>query len=133
MPCTGAEVRVLPSRLIFNTVHMEKKLGKIEKVSFGLGGYQSTQLGLQVELKFEEHSVCGDSIGFWDAETVKHNEHCQWSEEDRDKEYAKTLRFVSKLLKDAKVPTVDRLKGVPVEVTLENRSLKSWRILTEVV
>ena len=45
----------------------------------------------------------------------------------------KTLKNVSKYLKEAKVSSVDKLKGIPVEVTFENNTIKSWRILTEVL
>jgi hypothetical protein len=43
------------------------------------------------------------------------------------------MRYVSKLLKDAKVNSVDELKGKPVEVTFDGNMLKEWRILTEVL
>jgi hypothetical protein len=43
------------------------------------------------------------------------------------------MRFVSKLLKEAKVNRVENLKDVPVEVTLDGMLLKEWRILTEVL
>jgi hypothetical protein len=36
-------------------------------------------------------------------------------------------------LNDAKVNSVDRLKGVPVEATFDGNLLKEWRILTEVL
>ena len=36
-------------------------------------------------------------------------------------------------LKAAKVRNVDDLIGKPIEVTMENRSLKDFRILTEVL
>lgn len=111
---------------------MEKKLGKIESISFGHGGYQDSMLGLQVTLSAKSWGV-GDFKGTWDAELIKHSEHTNWSEEDRDKGYSDTMRFLSKLLKDAKVSTVDKLKGVPVEVTFDGMMLKEWRILTEVI
>jgi hypothetical protein len=111
---------------------MEKKLGKIESVSFGLGGYQGAMLGLHVTLSAGSWGV-GDSKANWDAEQIKWSEHTKWSEEDRDGWYAEIMRYVSKLLKEAKVDSVDRLKGKPVEVTLDGNMLKSWRILTEVL
>jgi len=43
------------------------------------------------------------------------------------------MRFVSKLLKEAKVDNVDKLKGIPVEVTFDGMMLKEWRVLTEVL
>ena len=111
---------------------MEKRLGKIESVSFGLGGYQGAKLGLHVTLGDGSWGV-GDSRANWDAEQIKWSEHSKWSEEDRDVWYAEIMRYVSKLLKDAKVDSVDKLKGKPVEVTFYGNTLKEWRILTEVL
>lgn len=111
---------------------MIKKLGKIKSVKFGLGGYQDATIGLHVTLAGTVWGVC-DSRSAWDAETIKWTEHCNWTEADRDKQYAELVRYVSKLLKEAKVSSVDQLKGIPVEVTFEGNSLKEWRILTEVL
>ena len=110
----------------------EKKLGKIESVQFGLGGYQDSQLGLSITLGDGSWGV-GDFKGNWDAESIKWSENCKWTEEDRDKGYSDTMRFLSKLLKDAKVRSVDKLKGIPVEVTFDGNTLKEWRVLTEVL
>jgi hypothetical protein len=111
---------------------MEKKLGKIEDVRFGLGGYQGAMLGLHVTLGNGSWGV-GDTKSNWDSEQIKWSEHTKWTEEDRDGWYAEIMRYVSSLLKDAKVDSVDKLKGKPVEVTLDGNQLKSWRILTEVL
>jgi len=111
---------------------MEKKLGKIEDVRFGLGGYQGAMLGLHVTLGNGSWGV-GDSKSNWDSEQIKWTEHTKWTEEERDGWYAEIMRYVSSLLKDAKVDSVDKLKGKPVEVTLDGNQLKSWRILTEVL
>ena len=111
---------------------MEKKLGKIEAVKFGVGGYQDAMLGIHVTLGNGSWGV-GDTRANWDAEQIKWSEHSKWSEKDRDVWYAEIMRYVSKLLKDAKVDSVDKLKGKPVEVTLDGNLLKEWRILTEVL
>jgi hypothetical protein len=111
---------------------MEKKLGKIESVSFGLGGYQGAMLGLHVTLGNGSWGV-GDTRANWDSEQIECSDHSKWTEEDRDGWYAEIMRYVSSLLKDAKVDSVDQLKGKPVEVTLDGNMLKSWRILTEVL
>jgi hypothetical protein len=111
---------------------MEKRLGKIESVKFGLGGNQDSQLGLSVILGDGSWGV-GYFKGEWDAERIKWLEHCQWTEEDRTIGYSETMRYLSKLLKDAKVDSVDKLKGIPVEVTLDGNTLKEWRVLTEVL
>jgi hypothetical protein len=111
---------------------MEKRLGKIESASFGLGGYQGAMLGLHVTLGNGTWGV-GDSKGNWDAEQISCSEHSKWTESDRDEWYSEIMRYVSKLLKDAKVDSVDKLKGKPVEVTFDGNILKGWRILTEVL
>ena len=111
---------------------MEKKLGKIEEVSFGLGGYQGAMLGLHVTLGDGSWGV-GDSKSNWDAEQIKWTKNAQWTESQRDESYSEIMRYVSKLLKDAKVNSVDMLKGKPVEVTFDGNQLAEWRILTEVL
>lgn len=111
---------------------MEKKIGKIESVSFGIGGYQDAMIGLNVTLSSSGWGV-GDSRVAWDAELIKWTKNCKWTESERDKQYSEIMRYVSKLLKDAKVKTVDKLKGIPVEVTFDGNILKEWRVLTEVL
>lgn len=111
---------------------METKLGRISNVRFGHGGYQDTQIGISFTLEGQGWGV-SDFKGDWDAELIEHTEHCKWTEINRDKNYADTVRYLSQLLKDAKKDTVDELKGVPIEVTFEGNILKSWRILTEVL
>lgn len=64
---------------------------------------------------------------------IKRSDITQWTEEDRSKSIDESVRFVSKLLKRAKVGSVDKLKGIPVEVTFDGNMLKEWRILTEVL
>jgi hypothetical protein len=112
--------------------NMEKRLGKIESVRFGHGGYQDACIGISVTLGNGSWGV-GDFKGAWDPEMIKRSEYTQWTEEDRTKSIDDTIRFVSKLLKDAKVDSIDKLKNIPVEVTFEGMSLKEWRILTEVL
>lgn len=111
---------------------MEKKLGKIQNVKFGIGGYPDAMIGLHVTLGNNGWDV-GDSRSAWDAEIIKCSENCKWTEDDRDKKYAEVLRYLSKLLKDAKVDSVDKLKGIPVEVTFDGVRLKEWRVLTEML
>jgi hypothetical protein len=111
---------------------METKLGKLEKVRFGIGGYNDAMIGLHVTISGSSWGVC-DSRSAWDSEVIKWSESCKWSEEDRDRDYADIMRKVSSLLKQAKVTDVSRLNGIPVEATFEGNSLKSWRILTEVL
>jgi len=44
---------------------MEKKLGKIESVKFGLGGYQGAMLGLHVSLGNGGWGVSEDTDSFY--------------------------------------------------------------------
>ena len=41
--------------------------------------------------------------------------------------------FTYDIIQQAGVDSVEKLKGIPVEVTLENNAFKSFRILTEVL
>ena len=109
----------------------EKKLGKIEWVSFGIGGYQDAMLGLSVTLSGGSW-VVGDFKGFW-SQTIKCTTHSKWTEADRSAAYADTARFVDDLLRKAKKTDVAKLVGVPVEVEFDGMSLRSWRVLEEVL
>jgi len=111
---------------------MRKELGKISDVYFGLGGYQDACIGINLSFTTGNSGVSASKTA-WDAELIKHSEHCEWSEESRNAEYAEIVRFISKLLADAKVIKVADLLNVPVEITVENNTLKDWRILTEVL
>jgi hypothetical protein len=111
---------------------MTKELGKIEKVRFGHCGYQDSCLGISFVLSGKGWGLT-DSKSTWDAELIKWSEHSKWTEEDRDKQYSEIMRYVSKLLKDAKVSNIDQLQGKPIEVTLDGMLLQEWRILTEVL
>ena len=110
----------------------EKILMKITHATFGLGGYQETQLGLHLSFSSSSSGV-STSYAYWDYESIECSERCKWSENDRTIALADVLRKLSKLLKDAKVSSVDRLVGVPVEVTLEGNTFSDFRILTEVL
>lgn len=110
----------------------EKVLGKIESVFFGLVGYHDPALGIHFTFSFEGSGISA-SRATHDPETIKWTESYKWTEEDRDKEIIEIFRYISKLLKQAKVRTVEKLRNIPVEVTLEGNTLKDWRILTEVL
>lgn len=113
---------------------MEKKLGKIVSVSFGLGGYQDCQLGLSLGFEGSKDCWgCGAFIGNWDPESIKHDKHSKWSEGDRAVWHDDVMRKLSKILKQAKVNSVDKLKNIPVEVIFDGNMLKDWRILEEVL
>lgn len=108
----------------------EKKLGKIEKVSYGLCGYQDAQLGLSITISGDGWGVGADKPGAWATEPSKHS---KWTKDDQIKGLGENALFIGKLLEAAKVRSVDKLKGIPVECEFDGNMLKTWQILTEVL
>lgn len=111
---------------------MEKRLGKIKDVRFGLGSYQDAMIGLHVTLGGGSWGVM-DSKCTWDPQMVECTKHTKWTEEERSKNLSDIMRHISKLLSEAKVNSIEKLKNVPVEVTFDGNMLVEWRILTEVL
>ena len=109
------------------------ELGKIENIRFGMGGYQDVQLGLTVTIGSKK-SCWGvqDFKGFWNYE-ITADEHSKWTEVDRELQWVKLMKFVGELLRQAKTTSLEDLRGIPVEATFEGMTLKSWRILEEVL
>jgi hypothetical protein len=121
-----------------NGVKTMKHLGKIASVTFGHVGYQGAMLGISFSFSFDECCGVSDSKCAWDAEMIECSDRNKWTEEDRSQKYDEIMRFVSKLLSDAKVSDVNDLSGKPVELEFDGESclgstLKAWRILTEVI
>jgi hypothetical protein len=112
---------------------VEIYLGKIESVIFGNGGYDNGQMGVSFTLAFEGRGVQSFICGAWDPATMPRSDYAQWTEADRDAGLASMCRRISQIMADAKVGDLALLKGKPVEVSIENNSLKSWRILKEVL
>lgn len=111
---------------------IETKLGKISNVKFGHVGYQESGIGIQFALEGSGWGVI-DSKSFWDPNIIKWDKNSKWSESDSDKAFSDIVRYISHLLKEAKVDDISRLKGIPVECTFAENTLRSWRILTEVL
>jgi hypothetical protein len=111
---------------------VEKRLGKLKNVKFGLVGYQDACLGISVNISGSGWG-CGDSKSYWDKNLIKCTDNCKWTEKDRANNYADIMIYISELLKDAKVSSIDKLNGIPVEAEFDGMQLKSWRILTEVI
>lgn len=109
---------------------LRKEYGKITRATFGAGGYQEAQVGLW--LLFEGKGWgCGHGIaGGWNFPP---DSNAKWTLEDQSKSYATMVRDIMKLLADAKVDSVDKLMGKPVECKFEFTTLKSFRIFTEVL
>ena len=108
-----------------------KLLGRIASLRIGMGGYQDAMFGVSVSLSMQGSGV-GAFIGTW-SQSTKIGPHTQWTEADRSAEFDKTMRWLDDRCREAKVRDVNDLIGKPVEVTLEDNTLKSWRLLTEVL
>lgn len=109
-----------------------KELGKISKARFGFCGYQEAMFGLALTFEGKGWGVCSDITGGW-SEQVQWSNRCQWTEEDRTRQRAEMCKRVDATLTAAKVDSVDKLVGKPVEITFDGNALKEWRILEEVI
>lgn len=105
------------------------ELGRIQKISFGWGGYQDAMLGVSITLGGKSWGV-GDFKGAWG---VERSERTQWTEADRLRELGEACMWVKDMLTKAKVQTLDQLKDVPIEATFDGNKLVSWRVLEEVL
>jgi hypothetical protein len=105
------------------------EIGWIEHAHFGSGGYQDAQFGLSLTFSGDGWG-CGTFEGFWAS---KPSEYAKWSNEDRRNSFADTVEKLIKILEDARVKSVEKLAGAPVELTFEGNTLKDWRVLTEAI
>lgn len=108
----------------------EKVLGKISSVQFGLGGYQDAMLGLSISFDMKGSGVATFVSGGW---ILERTERTKWTEEDRVRQQSELCTKIISILRQANVNDVYKLRGMPVEITLESNSLVDWRILTEVL
>ena len=108
---------------------MRKQIGKIQKVSFGHGGYQEAMIGISFTLGGEGWGVSD----FWGSWSLERSDYAKWSEQDRIDQLGETVMRINKLLNDSKTHNVNNLQDVPIECSFEGNLLKSWRVLTEVL
>lgn len=106
-----------------------RELGRIQKIDFGMGGYQDAQFGLSVTLGGDSWAV-GDFWGHW---SMAPTAGAQWTVEDQSRTFSDVSRRILALLQDAKVDTVAKLAGKPIEAAFDGNKLVSWRILKEVL
>ena len=109
----------------------EKRLGKISEAKFGTCIDRPFLMGLQLEFKME-HSGCGDG-GRYLSNIQKIGEFTKFTKQEQLENYFDNGLKIKKVLKDAKVNTVDELINKPVEVIIEDGWFKDFRILTEVI
>jgi len=108
---------------------MRKELGKIKKAEFGLGGYQDAMIGISFDLGGEGWGVSD----FWGNWALERSEYAKWTEAERITQLGEMSMRIAKLLEDAKIRSVSKLAGIPIEVTFEGNVLKEWRVLKEVL
>ena len=116
-----------------------KALGKIATATFGIGGYQDAMFGLHLTFKVGSNNgwVCYTK-SFWDYNLIECSPNAVWSEKERDNFNVELNRYISRILNEAKVNSVDKLVNIPVEITFDGdgllgSSIKDWRVLTEVL
>lgn len=110
-----------------------KELGKISVFDVGIGGYQDAMLGIHMTFEGRGWGVCTSEC-FWSPSMVSMSENTKWTEKERSSSFDNIMRTIDKTLSEAKVKRTQDLIGIPVEVTFDNkRTIKSWRILTEVI
>jgi hypothetical protein len=115
--------------MLDTTVMTRTELGRIQKITFGWGGYQDAMLGLSITLGGKSWGV-GDFKGAWG---IDRSERAQWTEEDRLRQLGEACMYLRDLLKKANKQTLDQLQGAPIEATFDGNKLVSWRVLDEVL
>ncbi len=108
---------------------MSERLGRIQKIHVGYGGYDDAMFGVAVTLGGDSWAV-SDWDGPW---TTAITSGTKWTEADRSHHFDTVMRRLWVLCKDAKVKRVEDLCGKPVMVMFDGGILKSWRLLTEVL
>lgn len=111
------------------TPNLRTELGRIQKASFGWGGYQDVMIGLSLTLGGKSWGVL-DFKGMWGCDRT---ENSKWTEEDRLRQLGEACMFLRDTLQKAGVQSVEQLIGVPIEATFDGNLLKSWRVLDEVL
>lgn len=106
-----------------------KELGRIQKASFGWGGYQDVMIGVTFQLGGEGWGIA-DHRGMWGTER---SDTARWSEENRLTQLGEVCMWLGGILRAAKKTDVEKLVGTPVEVIFDGNKLVSWRVLTEVL
>ena len=108
---------------------VEKCLGKIVSAHYGFDADYIYEFGLYLAF-----SLNGGASQVGAMITANINQNCNYATPNgRAEAVLKMNEEVYAFLKAAKVRKVADLIGKPVEVTMEDRSLKDFRILTEVL
>lgn len=106
-------------------------LGKIQEVKLGSGGYQDAMFGVTFVLGSDGWGV-HDFWGAWDS----YSPSAKYSKADWDKSHAEAYMKLQKLMKEAKVDDLNKLKGKPIRAYFDSAmggKLLKWEILKEVL
>jgi hypothetical protein len=107
-----------------------KYLGKITSATFGI--HDDYMFGCVFWFSMSGGSlvVCSGTKYLVDRENLFFGDNMTAANE----EFMEIIADVDEILKCAKVDTIDKLVGIPVEVTIDdNRSFQDFRILEEVL
>jgi hypothetical protein len=106
-----------------------KYLGKISDIRIGKGGYDNAMFGITYVIE-NEHGTSIDFKGCW-----SHNpsENAKWTIKDRVSTLGEIFEELNTFMQEAKVTSVEKLVGTPVECYGSPSKVSSWRILTEVL
>lgn len=110
-------------------MNQDRRLGKISRVEYGMGGYNDTMIGLTLTLSGDGWGV-GSFIGNW-LPVLEENHPEAYS--TKCERAVKDLQTIASHLKAAGCLSVSELLNKPVEVTFESAVLIHWRILKEVL
>jgi hypothetical protein len=109
-----------------------KELGRIQGFRWGMGGYQDAMFGATFTLGGSGWGV-NDFWGAWAPGVVDPGEFTKWTEAERCGQLADATARLCRLMKEAGVNDSAKLVGTPIEITFDGNTLKSWRVLTEVL
>lgn len=108
---------------------MRTELGKIQKATFGFGGYQDAQFGVGFTLGGNAWGV-SDFRGGWGMEP---SDHAKWTAAENNGVIADACTWLRDILNAAGKTDISQLPGTPIEATFEGMKLSSWRVLKEVL
>ena len=122
------QIQIIGFWLIERKDHMDGKfLGKITSAEFGVDRDYRYDFGLYLTF-----SIDASTVSCMYAANI--NPECKYNTPSgRQDAVLAMAEQVAAIFKAAKVTKVSELVGKPVEVTIENRTFKNFRILTEVL
>ena len=106
----------------------EKMLGKITFAEYGTVRDYPFLIGLQLGFSMQGYAV--DSGGKY---CVNISPDCRWTGANRNEIITKSVEEVRDILESANVKYVSELINKPIEVIIEDKFFRDFRILTEVL